>query len=132
MTGIVLDTCVLSEMRRPAPAEAVVGWFVRQEAEQLHFTTTTLGEIYAGIDRLGAGRRRSQLETILPAACFASDRKRPESMVGCMLARPPAGGGQTADTQIAAVAAVHGMTVATRNLGDFAPFGVPLVDPWTA
>ena len=141
MRGIVLDTNVISETRQPRPDLAVQAWFERQDAGTLYLTTTIVCELAEGIERLPIGRQRRGLEEWLDSLLAEDFRGRvleldvPSARLFGKLAatayaqgRPP----QVGDVQIAAVAARNGFAVATRDLGDFAAFGLPLVDPWSA
>ena len=98
----------------------------------------TLGEMNDGIARLPPGKRRKSLETwfegllsrygsrIVPVDAAVAQKW------GTLCGALRRGGVATsmADGLIAATALVHGMTLATRNVADFKPFGVPIVDPW--
>jgi len=136
--NILLDTCVVSELIKPAPDEIVLAWTGHTLEGTCLLSTITLGEVMNGIWRLPAGKRRSQLETwfegllaryearILPVDAAVArkwghlsgelaGRRAPTSM---------------ADGLIAATALVHGLTLATRNVADFKPFEVEIVNPW--
>jgi toxin FitB len=139
MTSIVLDTSVVSEFAKPSPSAAVTSWAAGQRFQNLYLSSVAVGEIAAGIERLPAGRRRADRERWLAellriqfAGRVLSFDARAALAYGKLVAasfrqgRPP----DVADAQIAAVAMVHGMTVATRDIGGFEPFGVPLVNPW--
>ncbi len=139
MSGFVLDTNVLSERLKPAPSEQVALWMDSQPAGTLYLPTIVIGEIAAGIEALAAGRRRARLETWLSEELVPSFRgkilvfdEQAALEFGRLKAESQRAGRPTttADTQIAAVAAVHGLAVATRDVADFAGFGVPLVNPW--
>jgi toxin FitB len=138
--GIVLDTNVVSDPVRPRPSPAVTAWFERQDTGRLYLTTTVICEIADGIERMAAGHKRHRLEAWLDHLIEVDFRGRVLQLdvaaarfYGKLAAaawargRPP----RTSDTQIAAVAARDGLAVATRDIGDFAAFGVPLVDPWS-
>ena len=140
MRGIVLDTNVISEPKRPHPDSAVRRWFERQDPDRLFLTTTVLCELAEGIERMPVGRKRRSFEAWLEDLIEREFRGRileldvPAARLFGKLAasawaqgRPP----KPADVQIAAVAARDGHAVATRDLADFAPFGVPLIDPWS-
>lgn len=139
---IVLDTNVVSELMRASRSEVVLAWFsAQQDADGLFVTTITLAEILYGIELLPKGKRRDGLERqadamftqdfggrILPfddpaARIFpllAAGRRR--------LGRPI----ELFDAQIAAIARVHGASLATRNTHDFEGCGVKLINPWHA
>jgi predicted nucleic acid-binding protein len=67
MNGIVLDTNVISEPRRPEPDPKVRAWFEAQEIERLYLTATVIGELAAGVERMPKGRRRIDFERWLKA-----------------------------------------------------------------
>lgn len=140
MRGVVLDTNVVSEARRPRPDPAVRVWVERQDAGTLYLTATVVCELAEGIERLPPGRRRQELDSWLEMLVGDEFRGRvldldlaAARLYGRLVAaayaqgRPP----KVGDAQIAAVAARHGLAVATRDVGDFALFGVPLIDPWS-
>jgi toxin FitB len=139
VTKLVLDTNVLSELSRKQPDQAVVGWLLRQELATIYLTSTVLGEISAGVETLPAGRRKEthqlwlkNLADVQFAGRILPYDLEAARLYGKLVARSYARGRPpgVADTQIAAVAALHGMTVATRDVSGFEPFGVPLVNPW--
>jgi predicted nucleic acid-binding protein len=136
---ILLDTNVVSELMKSAPAEAVVGWTAAQPASSLYTTSITQAEVFHGILLLPSGKRRSAIEAAaqamfseefegrilafgseaaLPYARIAADRRR--------AGRPISG----FDAQIAAIARTVGAVIATRNVADFAECGVEVVNPW--
>ncbi|MBW7057803.1 type II toxin-antitoxin system VapC family toxin [Paracoccus bogoriensis] len=131
----VIDTNVISALRRPERAPAVENWLRRQNPETLFLSVVTLGEIERGI---------TQQETRNPA--FAQDLRQWLQRTELLFADrilpfdPPAAriwgqlsariGHGGADLIIAASALAHGMTVVTRNVDDFAPSGVPTFDPF--
>jgi len=136
---IVLDTNVLSELMRPEPEAMVLRWMTAQ-TDALYVTALSYAEILLGIDLLPIGKRRQQLGE-QAAAMFTEDFAG--RILSFDLATAPAyaaiaGKRQKAgqrlspiDGMIAAVAHVHGASIATRD-GDFAGCGVPLVNPWHA
>ena len=139
MSAIVLDTNVISEPRLPRPAPAVVGWLEMQDPDDLFLTATVLGELAVGVAILPAGRRRDAFEQWLAelvqerfAGRVLAYDARAALLYGELSATARAQGrtSDVADAQIAAVAKLHGMAVATRNVADFEPFGVAVVNPW--
>lgn len=136
---IVLDTNVVSEVIRPVPEARVLRWLDAQAPEALSITAVTVGEIVHGVARLPEGRRRDRLAALVEehvTTTFAgrvlpydADAAR---VGGTLLAlRERAGRPMSlADAQIAAICRVHGATLATRNVRDFAATGVDVVDPW--
>ena len=134
----LVDTNVLSELRRKAPNKAVQGWFATRPVSTLYLSVLTLGEIRKGIEAVADAQRRMRLndwlEADLPA--FFTGRILGIDMAvadrwGCMVAaagRPlPA-----IDSLLAATALVHGLTLVTRNLRDFPHPELLVLDPWTA
>lgn len=133
----LLDTNVLSELRRKAPNAGVVEWCSRRPGSTLFISVLTLGELRKGIESLVVSERRSSLldwlEVELPT--FFSGRILPiDSHVadcwGCLMGaaeRPiPA-----IDSLIGATAAHHGLRLVTRNVRDFADLGLEVINPWS-
>jgi predicted nucleic acid-binding protein len=134
---ILLDTNVLSELMRPEPEAAVLQWMAAQ-TEALYVTALSYAEILFGIDLLPRGKRRQRLGE-QAAAMFSED------FAGRILSFDPVTApayaaiaskrqkaGQRVspvDGMIAAIAQVHGASIATRD-GDFSGCGVPLINPW--
>jgi predicted nucleic acid-binding protein len=139
MNGIILDTNVVSEPKRPAPDPKVRSWFAAQDVDRLYLTTTVIAELAVGIERLPSGRRRTDFRRWLEALVREDFAGRIlvfdvtaaliyGKLVAAALARgrPPTVG----DAQIAAVAQRHGMAVASRDVRDFETLAVPVIDPW--
>ena len=138
---ILLDTNVVSELMKPAPAESVARWTADQPAASLYTTSITQAEILHGILLLPAGKRRTALEAaaeamfnedfggrILP---FGAEAARPYARIAAERRRADRPISQF-DAQIAAIALTAGATVATRNLADYEGCGIKLVNPWDA
>lgn len=134
----LLDTVTLSALMKPGTAPAVEAWFAGVDLNELHLPAPALAEIRRGIARLPEGRRKAALReaydtalTSVLASCVAFDADA-ALVWGELMGAGDATGRQhpIIDTQIAAIALVHGLTVVTRNLRDFAPLGVPTFDPW--
>jgi toxin FitB len=132
----LIDTNVLSELRRKAPDVKVKQWFSQRPAGTLYLSVLTLGEIRKGIEAMADAPRRlvllDWLETELPA--FFAGRVLPVDAAvaerwGRMLAvagRPlPA-----VDSLLAATALQHGLILVTRNLRDVQGLGVQVLSPW--
>jgi toxin FitB len=139
VTKLVLDTNVLSELSKNRPEQPVVQWVLRQELETVYLTSTVLGEISAGIETMPAGKRKethrqwlNNLAEVQFAGRILPYDLEAARLYGRLIARSYARGRPpgVADAQIAAVAALHGMAVATRDIDGFEPFGLPLVNPW--
>lgn len=136
---IVVDTNVVSEPTKPDASPMVQAWLDRQMAETLYLATTSLSELLLGIELMRAGRRKEEFRTALSEALeslFESrilpfDRQAAVTYAS-MVARARAVGHQISvgDGQIAAIAAVHGFAVATRDVRPFRAAGVPVINPW--
>jgi len=138
---ILLDTNVVSELMKAAPAENVVGWVAAQPASSLYTTSTTQAEILHGIMLLPSGKRRRGIEAAAQAMFaeefegrilgFGSDAALPYSHIAAdrrRAGRPIS----SFDAQIAAIARTVGAVIATRNVADFTDCGVKVVNPWEA
>lgn len=136
---IVLDTNVISEPLKPRADPRVIRWLDSQDPETLYLTSTTLSEVLIGIALLPAGKRKRGMElamqtllTKLFAGRFLSFDREAAIAFALLGSRAAAKGFSisVADCQIAAVAAVHGFAVATRDTAPFLAAGVPILNPW--
>lgn len=137
-TGWLVDTNVISELRRRDPDANVRAWFAQRPATELYLSVLTLGEIRKGVEALtDLGRRtvlREWLERELPV--FFADRLLPidagvAHQWGQLLAK--AGRSLPAiDSLLAATALHHNLVLVTRNLKDFAGLPVQVLNPWEA
>lgn len=132
----LLDTNVVSELRRARPHGGVLSWIRDTPAERLHLAAVTIGEIQAGIeitrerDAAKAAELERWLEEVLVSyRVLAMDAAAFRTWATLMHRRSDA---QMQDAMIAAVAIVRRMTVVTRNARDFQPFGVRTLDPFSA
>jgi toxin FitB len=130
----LLDTNVVSELRKPKPHGAVVDWLSQLRDEQLFLSAVTLGELQAGIERTRAQdvRKAEEIEgwvdqladsiQVLPmdTLCFREWARLMNRKSDYLIE----------DAMIAATARIHGLTVATRNERDFAALGVALLNPF--
>ncbi len=134
----LVDTNVLSELRRRDPDVNVVRWMADRPATTLYLSVLTLGELRKGVEGMAEGARKRRLldwlEVELPT--FFAGRILPvdatvEDRWGRLLAQ--AGRPLPAiDSLLAATALAHGLTLITRNLRDFQHPDLPVLDPWTA
>jgi toxin FitB len=134
----LLDTNVLSETRKRRPAPGVAGWIAATPPGRLHISVLTLGEIERGIARIrsrGDQAQAAALESWLTViqAGF-EDRVLPVSVpVATAWGRQQhAQPLPVIDALIAATARVHGLTMVTRNVEDFEPAGIPVLNPFAA
>lgn len=132
----LLDTHVVSELRRPKPHGAVLAWFEGLEDTTLHLSAVTIGEIQAGIEitREQDDVKASEIEAWLEMVASAYNVLPVDARTFRAWARLMHRRSDTVyeDAMIAATAKVHGLTVVTRNVGHFEPFGVPLLNPFMA
>ena len=136
---IILDTNVVAEPMRASGNPGVQAWLDEQAAETLYLTATSLSELLLGIEILPDGKRKKGLSAALSELLVRLFGLRilPFDQQAAMAYAPLVGraraGGRlisVADAQIAAIAAVHGFTVATRDFAPFVAVGVPIINPW--
>jgi len=130
----LLDTNVVSELRRPRPHGAVLEWIADVPGDRLFLSAVTVGEIQSGIEitRERDADKAAALELWLEQVegsygVIAMDAPAFREWARLMHRRSD---GVSEDAMIAATAAVHGLTVATRNIRDFKPFGTPTLNPF--
>ena len=132
----LLDTNVVSELRRPKPHGGVVAWLRGVADADLHLAAVTLGEIQAGIEiaREQDAAKAAEIEAWLELVAGTWNVLAADGRVFRAWARLMHGRDDRLieDALIAATAQVHGLTVVTRNVRDFRPFGVTLLDPFAA
>ncbi len=134
----LVDTNVLSELRRPRPNAAVVAWFADRPVATLYLSVLTLGEIRKGVDAVAGATRRQRLvdwlQLELPA--FFAGRLLPiDAAVADRWGRLQAAAGRplpAVDSLLAATALTHDLVLVTRNVRDFAGLPVQVFNPWTA
>jgi predicted nucleic acid-binding protein len=130
----LLDTNVVSELRRRKPHGAVVAWIETVSDSALRLSALTLGEIQRGVEKLRESdpAKAAEIEdwadqveqtfAVLPA-----DARVFRLQARWMRSRPE---NCFEDALIAATAQIHGLTIATRNTKDFEMYGVSLFDPF--
>ena len=132
----LLDTNVVSELRRPKPHGAVLAWLREVPENELHLSALTLGEIQAGIERTreqDAGKAQ-ELERWLDQLAQAYRVLPLDGPVLRAWARLMHRQSDTLyeDALIAATAQVHGLRVVTRNVADFRQLGIDVIDPFSS
>ena len=132
----LLDTNVVSELRKPKPHGAVLAWFSGVEDLQIHLSAVTIGEIQVGIEltREQDEAKALEIEAWLEQVASSYNVLAMDAAVFRAWARLMHRKSDTVyeDAMIAATAKTHGLTVVTRNVADFKPFGVPLLNPFKA
>jgi toxin FitB len=137
--NLLLDTNVLSEVRRPAPDPKVLSWLDTIDEDRCFISVASIAELKRGIALMADGRRRAALaawlandlparfaDHILPidqavAECWGelmADSRRNGAALSVM------------DGFFAATALAKNLTLATRNVKDFVSLGVPIFNPW--
>ena len=137
--NLLLDTNVLSEVRRPAPSRRVLAWLDTVDEDRCFISVASIAELKRGIVLMADGRRRDALAawlaTDLPAR-FVTRILPIDQAVAEYWGDLMAGSGKRGvalsvmDGFFAATALAHGLTLATRNVKDFASLGIPLFNPW--
>jgi toxin FitB len=135
---IVLDTNVVSELMRPSPVLAVLGWLRRQPGSDLYTTAVTAAEVRYGIARLPDGKRRDLLAraadevfAAFPDQVLPFDAAAASSYADLVARRERLGIPIDGfDGQIAAICHSHRASLATRNSKDFHNTGITITDPW--
>jgi hypothetical protein len=132
----LLDTNVVSELRKPKPHGAVLAWVEALSDEQLHLSAVTIGEIQVGIEltREQDGAKALEIQGWLELVASSYNVLPMDAPAFRAWAKLMHKRSDTVyeDAMIAATAKVHGLTVATRNVADFKAFGVPLLNPFKA
>jgi len=130
----LLDTNVVSELRKPKPHGGVVAWLESMDDTKLFLSAVTLGEIQAGVEitREQAAAKAAEIEGWLELVAASYNVLPMDAAVFRRWARLMHGKSNTLyeDAMIAATAHVHGLTVVTRNVAYFKSFGVTLLNPF--
>ena len=138
---ILLDTNVVSELMKPVSHPAVNRWVDNQVAETLFLSTISLSELMTGIAIMPSGKRQQALSLLLDniiervflGRVLPFDQPAARAYATLMAqARRNGFAIDISDGQIAAIAAVHGYTVATRDVRPFDAAAVSVINPWTA
>lgn len=134
----LVDTNIYSEPVKPKPEPKIIEW-LRKHGRELYVSTVTIGEIRRGIERLPEGKRKTQLRVWLQAICdcmkgrVLSFNASTAHVWGQLKAKWDKAGINvpSLDSQIAATAHRHRLTVITRNTSDFNKSGVKVIDPFS-
>ena len=134
MNRYLLDTNVVSELRKIKPHGAVLSWINDMQEDQIYLSAVTIGELQTGVEltRHQNPAKATEIELwvdqlaasfqVLPmdARCFREWARLMEGKAERLLE----------DVMIAATARIHGLTVATCNDRDFKQLGVPVLNPF--
>lgn len=136
MAAYLLDTNVVSELRKPRPHGGVLAWLQAVDDKDLFLSAVTIGEIQAGIEltREQDPAKAAENETWLAEVAASYAVLPMDAAAFRVWARLMHRRSDTLieDAMIAATAQVHGLSVVTRNVANFKAFGVPVLDPFRA
>ncbi|MGC9313013.1 MAG: type II toxin-antitoxin system VapC family toxin [Sediminispirochaetaceae bacterium] len=135
---ILLDTCVISEVLRPAPSPKVTAWLDSLPEEQVYIPSLVIGELEKGVELLPKGEKKAALRLWLEQL-----RRRFKGRIlpfdeetavlwGSLTARCRKSGRRlpVIDSMLAAIALRHSALFATRNVTDYDDTGADIVNPW--
>lgn len=130
----LLDTNVASELRKPRPHGGVVAWIHGVADAEVYLSAVTVGDIQAGIEltREQDAAKAREIEAWLEQVAGAYNVLPVDARIFRVWARlmHRRSDALYEDAMIAATALAHKLTVVTRNVADFKPFGVPLLNPF--
>ena len=141
MSGFLVDTNCISELIRANPDPVVLAWMQAAREDLLFLSVLTLGEIRKGVAGLPQGKRRAQLEAWLELdlrARFAGRILTIDSQIadrwGLLTAEAKRKGRPLSviDGLLAATALHHNLTIVSRNVNDFTPSHVSVLNPWAS
>jgi predicted nucleic acid-binding protein len=134
----LLDTCVISELVKPAPNRKVVAWLNKLPSEALFLCAITMGEIRKGLTKLPDSGKKEQLTLWLNTLLIEyKERIISIDLTVCENWGVLQGNAEKAGTPmssidglLAAITYTHNLTLATRNESDFTPANIPIINPW--
>lgn len=134
----LIDTCVISEFRKPLPQESVLTWFNTCDEKQIFISSLSIGEIYYGISRLPDGKKKNDLLIWFDQViAIFKGRILPITDTTCIIwagmrTKVVNNGVQLAviDGLLAATAQEYSLNFVTRNVKDFNATGIQIFNPW--
>ena len=134
MSGFLLDTNIVSEIRKRKPHGAVSSWFAAVPPDQIFLPAVVLGELQAGVEitRIQDAAKALEIDEWISRVAATLEVLPMDGTCFREYARKMRGRSRALreDAMIAATAQVHGLTVATRNERDFKPFGIAVFNPF--
>jgi len=132
----LLDTNVISELRKAKPHGAVLAWLRSVGNNDLFIPAVVIGEMQAGVERtrLQTPEKAAEIERFIDLVLSSYAVLPLDAIVFREWARLIHGKSRdfTEDAMVAATARIHGLTVVTRNVKDFAQFDVQAFDPFSS
>lgn len=141
MTGFLLDTNAVSELRKPRPNAGYIAWIKSIPERLLFISSVTIGELRVGIELSADSSKKRDLERWFVSEVtlrFGSRILAFDEAVAERWGRIEAAARRASgelpifDGMIAATALHHGLPVVTRNGSDFVRAGIDVIDPWSA
>jgi predicted nucleic acid-binding protein len=135
----LLDTCLISELIKPKPSEKVIHWVGQAHELSLYLSVITLGEIFKGITKLSDLNRKETLKKWVQVDLKHRFEGRILSIDSFIMEKWGTFLGENAkkginlpviDALIASTALVHTLILVTRNVKDFSPFPIQVLNPW--
>jgi predicted nucleic acid-binding protein len=139
LTGWLLDTNILSELRRSKPERKVLAFVTAQPLELLHVSAVTFAEIRFGIERVADAGRRAELNDWLAHRVRPMFEQRVLAITEDIMfkwrlliddGRKAGHTFSQPDLIIAATALHHGLTVVSRDVRDYQKARAPVLNPW--
>ncbi len=136
MLVFLLDTNIVSELRKPRPHGGVIAWLRALDERDIYVSVVTFGELQSGVEitREQDAEKAAQIEGWIDRVLqswnvLAMDAATFRASAKLMHRRPRH---LFEDAMIAATAQVHGLKIVTRNVKDFELFGVEIINPYQA